>query len=251
MSPADRSTAAPLLFQSDLAQTSLPEILFTVHRHRVPGVIECRRGDEVKRIYVERGNVIFATTTNLSESLGDMLLAEGRITREQYEGSIARLRETGKRHGVTLVEMKLISAAELFDSVRRQIESIVLSLFRWDFGQVTFRPGREKHLEFVKVAIPIPQAILRGVRMIDDARSLVERLGTRTTLFARTEEVIELSREEHDLLELVNGRRALFELVAAPPLSQSDNARILYAFSVLQLISPVSPRHVKVQIRTS
>lgn len=240
-----------LLFQSDLAQTSLPEILARVHRYRVPGAIECRRGNELKSIHAERGNVIFATTSNLSESLGDMLLREGKITREQYDESVARLRATRKRHGVTLLEMKAISAEELFASVRRQIESIVLSLFRWEFGKVTFTPGREKHLEFVKVEIPIPTAILRGVRMIDDVRSLVERLGTRTTLFARTDEVLQLSNEERQLLEAVDGRRTLFDLVSMPPLSQSDNARILYALSVLEMIAPVSPRHLKVQLRTS
>src|SRR5436305_14836812 len=92
------STATPL-YQSDLAQTPLPEILVTIHRYKAPGVVECRRGDVVKRIFLDRGQIIFAATNQLSESLGDKLLNAGRLTLEQYDASLVRARETGKRHG--------------------------------------------------------------------------------------------------------------------------------------------------------
>ena len=247
----DSPHPAVSLYHTDLAQSPLPEILVTIHRYRAPGVVECRRGDVVKRIYLDRGQIIFATTNQISESLGDKLLVAGRINREQYDASLTRVRETGKRHGVTLVEMGILSHEELFVAVREQIEAILWTIFGWDSGAVTFVPGRDKHLEFVKVEIPVPRAVLNGVRMMPDARALVARLGVKTTLYAPTGVVNEdlvLSADEAALLDAVDGRRVLYEVINTPPLAPADNARILYGFLALQLIAPKTTRQIKVQI---
>lgn len=249
----DSPHPAASLYHTDLAQTPLPEILVTIHRYKAPGVVECRRGDEIKRVYLDRGQIIFAATNQISESLGDRLLAAGRITREQYTASLVRVRETGKRHGLTLVEMGILTNEELFTAVREQIEAILWTLFGWDSGAVTFVPGRDKHLEFVKVDIPVPRAMLNGVRKMPDARALVARLGIKTTLFARTNnavEDLELTHEEQNLLNAVDGRKVLYELVNTPPLAPADNARILYGFFALQLITEKTQRQIKVQIQT-
>jgi len=227
----DSPHPAVSLYHTDLAQTPLPEILVTIHRYRAPGVVECRRGEVVKRIFLDRGQIIFATTNQISESLGDKLLVAGRISREQYDASLARVRE-------------------LFVAVREQIEAILWTIFGWDSGAVTFVPGRDKHLEFVKVEIPVPRAVLNGVRMMPDARALVARLGVKTTLYSPTGLAIEdlvLSADEQALLEAVDGR-VLYEIVNTPPLTPADNARMLYGFLALQLIAPKTPRQIKVQI---
>ncbi len=252
-STGENSPAPAPLYQTDLAQTPIPEILVTIHRYKVPGVVECRRDDQVKRIYLDRGRIIFASTNQLSESLGDMLLAEGRITREQYDESVQRLRKTGKRHGVTMIEMRIIAPVDLFAAVQRQIRAIIWSLFEWTSGTATFTPGRDKNLEFVKIDLSVPEAVMLGMRRMPDARYVTARLGTKATLYARTDkpvEEVELGDEEQFLLDSVDGKRALYELVQVPPLSAADNARILYGFATLKLIEPVEPKRVKVQVQT-
>ncbi len=240
------------LYQSDLAQTPLPEILVTIHRYKAPGVVECRRGEETKRIYLDHGQIIFASSTDRHDSLGDKLLREGKITRQQYDESV-RLLSSGKRQGAILAEMKVLAPKDLFVAVREQIQEIVWSIFAWHDGTVLFTPGRDKHLEFVKIEISVPQAILQGVRHMPDARALVGRLGTKTTLFERTANKLEelaLSADEQRLLDAVDGKRVLFELVSTPPLASADNARILYAFFALQLIALKQPKQIKVQVKT-
>jgi hypothetical protein len=249
MLPASGPSSSTPLYQTDLGQTPLPEILVKIHRYKAPGVIDCRRGTELKRIFLDRGNVIFATTNQITESLGDRLVREGRLTQEQYDESVRLLKQTQKRHGVTLVEMGLLTHEELFVLVRDQIQDILWSVFTWSHGDVAFTPGRDKNLEFVKVEIPVPQAILQGVRRMPDARALVARLGTKATLFQRTNETVEgltLNADEQHLLDTVDGKRPLVDLVNTPPLPASENARILYAFHALQLIEVHTP--IKVQI---
>jgi hypothetical protein len=250
--PLTPEPAAPL-YQTEISQTPLAEVLVKIHRYRAPGRVDCKRGDEVKRIYLDHGQIVFATTNQIAESLGDKLLRECRITQRQYDESVARARETGKRHGTTLVEMKALSAEDLFTAVRDQIEEIIWPIFGWDSGTVSFTAGRDKRLEFIKVNIPVPMAILHGVRHVADARTLVARLGTKTTLFGRSAghaEGLVLDADEQNLLDVVDGRKVLYELVNTPPLASSDNARILYAFFALGLIVPREPRQIKVQLKT-
>ena len=250
--PLTPEPAAPL-YQTEISQMPLAEVLVKIHRYRAPGRVDCKRGDEVKRIYLDHGQIVFATTNQLGESLGDKLLREERITRRQYEESLARSRETGNRHGTTLVEMRILSHEELFVAVHEQIEEIIWPVFGWDAGTVSFIAGRDKKQEFIKVDVPVPMAILHGVRHVADARPLVARLGTKTTLFARAAghtEGLVLDDDEQRLLDAVDGRKVLYELVNTPPLTASDNARILYAFFALGLIVPREPRQIKVQLKT-
>jgi hypothetical protein len=252
MSSNRTPNAGSALYRSELSVTPLPEILATVDRYKAPGVVECRRGDEVKKIFLEEGQIVFATSSDRADSLGDRLLRDGKITQAQYDESVRLLRTTGKRQGTILADMKALEPKDLFVSLREQIQEIVWSIFAWTEGSVTFSPGREKHLEFVKLKIPVLQAVLQGVRRMPDARSLVARLGNKTTLLIRTGnnvEGIKLTNDEQALLDRVDGKRVLYELVNSPPLAASENARILYAFFAIELIAVTEPRQIKVQIK--
>lgn len=249
----DQAAPRPL-FKSDLAQTLLPEVLATTHRYLVSGVVECTRDEETKRIYIEAGNIIFATSSNTVDSLGDRLLSEGKISREQYTESVRLLQDGDKRQGTILAEMQAIHPKDLFVAVREQVQAIVWSLFEWDRGLVTFEPGRDKHREFIKLDISIQRAVLEGVRFAE-AKTLLSRVGPKTTILEidpdSERNAPELTQLEKRLLSAIDGKKSLSQLTQVPPLSAVDNARLLYAFFVLRLVRPKTPKQIKVQVRSS
>lgn len=250
----DQPSAAKPVYQTDISNTPLPEILVTIHRYKAPGVVECRRGNEHKEIFLDRGHIIFASSNQVRDSLGDKLLRDGKISQEQYDESVRRLVSTRKRQGTILTEMNVIAAEELSDVVREQIVEIVWSVFAWDAGAVSFTPGRQKQQEFVKTDIPIPQAILQGVRRVPDPKPLLSRIGTKATILVRTDKELEdltLDENEMRLLDACDGSHALVDLISMGPLSASNNARILYAFFALQLVAVKAPDRVKFNIRTA
>ena len=240
-------------YETDLTQTPLPEILVIIYRHNAPGTLVCRRGNEMKEIFVDRGNIIFATSNQVRDSLGDRLLNDGLITREQYDESVRRLVATGKRQGTVLTEMNVLDPSVMLEAVREQIQEIVWSVFGWDGGKVTFTPGRERHREFVRLDIPIPQAVVEGARHMPDAKALLARVGTKTTLVTATGAAVEglkLGEDEAHLLAAADGKRSLGELVSVPPLSASINARLLYAFFLMRLIAVQPAGGVRVKVKT-
>jgi hypothetical protein len=230
------------IFRGDLASDSLPEILATIHRHSVPGVLECTRDDVTKSVYFATGDIIFATSTDREESLGESLLKDGLITGDQLRLSSDELRRTpGRRHGTVLVQMGFLEPHELGSAVRKQVQSIVWSLFAWTSGSVTFRVGTFRDDEVYKIKIPTAKAILEGCRFLADPKDVTARLGGRGSILGPKKRPsylrgLELGAEERQLLELTDGSRTLYELCEAGPLNPGINARILYALLALDLI---------------
>ena len=85
------------------------------------------------------------------------------------------------------------------------------------------------------------------------ALRFVGRLGTKTTVFVRTDKPVEgvtLDEDEQRLLDAANGKRTLYDLINTPPLPAGMNARIIYAFVALELLAAKAQKRVKVRIRT-
>jgi hypothetical protein len=246
------------VYRSELEKTPLPEILATINRYGVPGVLEVCRGEVTKEVFFLEGDVIFATSTDRRESLGEYLVRSGEITREQLAQSSEELAATpGARHGEILVRMGYLSQGVLGKSVRRQVQSIMWSLFNWNDGHVTFKVGTSKQDETFKIKIPTARAILAGCRRIEDPKIITARLGGRGAVFKRLPRPPHLERfrfeaDELELLELVDGKRNLYDLCEAGPLSPGANARILYALVELQMVTmdPSSSGKILIQVRS-
>jgi hypothetical protein len=238
------SVGEQFVFRGDLASDSLPELLATIHRHGVPGVLECTRDDSNKCVFFATGDIIFATSSDRDESLGESLLRDGLITEDQLRLSSDELRRNpGRRHGTVLVQMGFLEPHELGSAVRKQVQAIVWSLFSWTDGSVTFRVGNFKSDEVYKIKIPTARAIFEGCRRLPDPKLTTARLGGRNGVLQPVRrpphlDGLELDDDERELIELVDGSRTLYELCEAGPLNPGINARILYAALVLRLVGP-------------
>lgn len=230
-----------LHYRGTLEETSLAEMLYTIFRHKVPGRIEITNDGVSKRIYIDDGNVVHAASSDRSDRLGAHLYRIGKLSRKDLVETMRRRETAGKRYGEILIEEQLLSPEQLYGAIRGQMESIVWSVFSWQRGEVSFQIGELEDPIRIKMHIPMRQVILRGIKRAPDPKSLVARLGKKTTVYRgcyHTEDLIEvaLNTEEYALLCLVDGRRSLYDVCTEGPYAVSENARLLYAFHILQLI---------------
>lgn len=231
----------PHQYRGDLAQTELPEILYSIARFKVGGVIEASRDNVVKRIYLSGGRVVHANSSSRADSLGEYLRRVGKLSLDELV-AIARQRdEANRRFGVLLCERRLLSPAEVYEAVRDHVEEIVWSLFLWDEGEVTFTISRDLPSSSIQIYLPLRRVIFQGIKKLPNPKELIARLGNRKTIVEPDfdgEDLIEvgLSADEYELLHRVDGKRNLYDLCAEGPLSPRANARLLYAFQVLRLV---------------
>lgn len=235
----------PFEYRGDLSQTTLPEILFTIHRFQVAGIIEARHEGVLKRVFLKDGLVVHATSTDLDDSLGGHLRRKGTLSGAQIEEVMRERRTSERRLGELLVEHGLMSPSDVYAAIREQVEGIVWSLFFWQQGEVVFQIGDFKDTgATIRILLPLRQVILSGIKRVPDPKPLVARLGRRHTVFVpcfQYEDLIDsgLSAEDLSLLQLVDGTRRLVEVCTQGPGTPGDNAKLIYAFFVLRLIQRV------------
>lgn len=228
-------------YRGDLRQTALPEMLAIIDHTRVAGVVEAVSGDTTKKVYLDSGYVVHASSSDLADSLGSYLRRSGRLTEEQFSRAMERRGGTSRRLGEVLIEQRMLAPAEVFQAIREHIEAIIWNLFSWEEGTVTFTIGSPDLTGHIRIQIPLRRVILEGVKRAANAKAIVQRMGGRDTLLEPNHSVealieVGLDRDEYALLSRVDGRLTLFELCTDGPLSAADSARILYALSVLGLI---------------
>ncbi|HEX2253284.1 MAG TPA: DUF4388 domain-containing protein [Thermoanaerobaculia bacterium] len=239
-------SAGSFQYRGELAETGLPEILHSIDRFQVPGVIAAERAGVVKEVYIKEGRVVHASSSDLEDSLGTHLLRTGRLSQAVFDETMRLRGESDRRYGVLLIEEGVLAPGEVYRAVREQVEAIVWSLFGWEDGAVTFSIGEFPHGGGrIHIDLPMGQVILQGIKRAPDARALVARLGRRETVFEPTYDTdplieIALDRREYELLRLVDGRRTLYQVCTEGPLAAADNAKLMYAFRVLQLIRRAS-----------
>jgi Domain of unknown function (DUF4388) len=232
-------------YRGDLAQTALPEILTTIDRFQVPGVIEAVREGVSKKVYIKEGNVVHASSSDREDSLGHFLQRTGILAPEVFAETMAERERTNRRYGHLLIEKGILSPGEIYRAIRQQIEAVVWSLFYWQDGGVLFSIGDFREPDAIKVQLPMRQVILQGIKRAPNAKALVSRLGRKETVFEpcyRVEDLIELAldADEYRLLQLIDGRRTLFEVCTQGPNGAAENGKAMYAFQVLQIIRPVA-----------
>jgi len=240
-------------YRGDLAVTPLAEILATIHRYRVPGVVRVSRDGRQRLIYLENGLVVFAATNEREESLGAYLLRRRILTPEAGRDAARRVRP-GMRLGQILVQMGVLDEPGLKEAVSGQIREILWGAFDWDLGEVVFDIGERRSGEVIRIDLSIPEVILEGIRRARDVRRLVQRLGHATTLLERTpDRLISLfTPEERAYYDRIDGKTALQPLCGKGPGPAGDNARVLYAFFCLGLLrkSALAPGAKKIRYKT-
>jgi hypothetical protein len=240
-------------YSGNLVEQHLPEILFTIAQYKVPGVLAIHQQAITKQVFLRDGNIIFAASNSPDDHLGEFLFRCGKISRVDYDKSIELMtKEKGRWQGEILIDMGALKKDELQWAVRSHQQAIVWSLFNWFEGDVNFHLGSFRQSKPIQLDIPIPRAILDGVRHIQNTKKVIGIMGNRNTILRSEEnallciEMYGAEEKERAVLRLVDGKTTLYDLCANSPFAPHETARILYGLFTLKLIQRKDPDGIRV-----
>jgi hypothetical protein len=120
--------------------TPLPVILEGLQKEKATGTLTVRYRNVEKCIHIKDGQIIFATSSDERDRLGEALVKEGMISKERLEAALKLYsKNVGlKKLGAILVENGFIAPKDLFSGLKIQVKDIIYSLFLWDDAEYRF-----------------------------------------------------------------------------------------------------------------
>jgi CheY-like chemotaxis protein len=245
-----RDAAAAL--SGDLRIVALSDVLTLLSDEGQTGVLGVTLDRARLRIYLRKGLVDFAGAEGIPEEflLGRFLVKTGALDSDTLVAALEARQSLPPAEGETslfgafLVQRGLVTSTNLARALALQTSALVFEGLRWGAGRFAFEPQAQLPgaADQAALALQIPSLLLEGFRRVDEWRLIEREMGDFDQVFVREDERLaglgrgRLAREEQVVLELVDGRRSVRDLLDRSTLGAFDTTKMLYRLLKLRLI---------------
>ena len=127
----------------------LPEILQIVSQEQKTGILTVQGQDDIIAISFLGGRVVAADALNstVEDRLGEVLLEQELLTRQEHEAALAEKRRSGRRLMDVLEETGTLERGELLEALRVLTLDLLEKLLTWRQGEFKFYSGEEVSYE--------------------------------------------------------------------------------------------------------
>jgi uncharacterized protein DUF4388 len=266
-----------MALEGTLRDFSLADIFQLIGLQRKTGVLTLRGKDDNVTVTFLDGKVVGADSAShrLETRLGHVLIKSQMLTQEQLARALEIQKETLQRLGFILTHYQIISVDSLKQALQLQILQIIYRLFRWKDGEYHF--SQETTIEYDRdnvVPISAESILMEGARMIDEWPIIEKRIRSSNMVFRRKStgaeivvvggedvdevdfdagpstpakrkktaggtERIRISEEEKLVLDLLDGKRTVGDIIEMSRLSEFDTSKALYELLTRDLIEEV------------
>jgi curved DNA-binding protein CbpA len=222
--------------EGTLDEIPVPEVVQSFAASGKSGVLHVSRGSTTKRIYFRNGAIVFASSDDAGERLGELLVRARALKRSELELACRVAESSHLRLGTTLVEMGYLSKEELDRRVKEQVASIIQSLLPWEEG--TFRTEfRERPIasDLERDDLSTARLLLEGARGVEDFRAVRRALGDLEAALCHAVDPVKLGADldltpaEGFVLSRVDGATSAGEIAKLSPLGEEQTLRCIYA----------------------
>jgi len=236
---------------TDIARSPIAETVRKLSAERRSGDLQVRSGRMVKIAFFDHGRLVFAASNLRRDRLGEALVADGRITQQEFDRVSTLMRaDRGRRFGEALVQAGVMDRYEVGTAVARQVRRVALSLFELTDGAAVFEERAcSIPLEYM-ISLSVHRLLYDGIRGMKNQELLLKGLGylDRGVVLAEVPpfpyEPRGRSTEELEILDLAQRRvtvrrlgwaeggltfprlRAVYALLAAGILREADAAAL-------------------------
>ena len=228
-------------------------LLALVHRiysQHLTGKLQLVFGRVEKALFFDAGKLVFATSNDRQDGLGEVMLRAGALTQSQFEEA-STLVETGQRFGSAIAEMGIYGVEEITHWVQRQVLQITASVLDYPAGRYFFLSSLQKNVvpEIGGIPVPLGRLLLAAVRKAGDLPldQLAEDADLQVELSSdalRLSKAEDLEDRERHLLSLISQHISAKHVVAQSGLPRPEASRALYALLLLGFVVGVSD-HVR------
>ena len=241
--PVDRG-----VLRGRLSDVGLPTVLAVLRETRRTGMVSLVNAGVRKSIYFLEGRLVFAASSLNQDRLGEVLLRGGKISADEYLRLSQRIRG-GQRLGKALVESGVLSPKDLWWAIEHQIKEIVWSIFNWEDGYFHFEEDDLPRREKITFDLDVEKLVVEGIRRSDGAGAIREHFISTDSVVDRTdkEPPVELEPHERHILQLMDGKRTVFEICQESEIGEAETRKVLHTFLAIRTLKSRGPRQAPLQ----
>ncbi|HWO19322.1 MAG TPA: DUF4388 domain-containing protein [Kofleriaceae bacterium] len=235
--------------RGDLRVVPLAEVLQLLDVQEQSGVLTVERSGARVDIYFRRGRVDQATAEGVPEEflLGRFVLDAELMQRADFEAFLES-RSEGKLEkrliGQQLVKLGYLAEADLKTCLVRQSSELIYEILRWRHGRFRFSAGVELPPPVIDAALglDVEAVLMEGYRRVDEWHLIERAIDNFDVVFLRNEDSVaqmgrgRLTREELAVLELVNGKNTVKEIVRKSRMGSFEVSKMLYRLLSIKLV---------------
>jgi hypothetical protein len=221
---------------------TIPSLIQGLCGEKKTGTLGLKDEEIVRTLYFDTGRVVFASSTDPDDRLGQLYFKKGMISLKTLTEAAAVSAAEGKRMGNVLVGMKAIRPQDLIWGVTEQVKQMVLSLFQWTRGVHTFKPGPLPSDEVITLKMSTADLVMAGIKGINAGSRIAAAVGDLETSYQsspRLQELagqVTLSLDEWTLLSRCEAGATLGQICQASPMNDFEVCRLIWAFMVVGLL---------------
>jgi len=162
-----------MALQGTIRDFGLPDIFQLIGLQRKTGILTLINDKDKESVTVtfENGMVVMGDSSErrLEDRLGNVLVKQGKISRERLEEALAVQKQTLQRLGHILASSSAITTRDLRDALSVQVSQIVFRVFRWREGRYQFNAADSVDYDrenFVPMSADF--ILMEGIRMVDE-----------------------------------------------------------------------------------
>ncbi len=220
------------------------DLLLSVCSSGQTGDLTFRSPEAEKVVVIQSGRVVFARSSSADDRLGPYLLRTGKV-RFDHLMDLTKFVSPTKRFGTVLVENHVLAPKDLVQGVIGQVRSIILSLFNWTAAEYLFE-AKDLEKETITLRIATPKLVADGVRQVTSWRRVTGGIGSLDAVYQTNVGIDEAAAKAElepatlELLSDMRGPKTIAEACAGSELSDFEVCQLLWAFSSLDWIAPVT-----------
>ncbi|HEX4456984.1 MAG TPA: DUF4388 domain-containing protein, partial [Polyangia bacterium] len=233
--------------QGNLRVVPMAEVLGLLSTQRQWGLLTVARADSARiEIVFKAGKIELALASGLPDEflLGRYLVEASTLSRQDLDLFLDGRAPTGKPLGEQLVKMNYVDDGELKEALRKQTQERLYELLRWPEGRFTFvaTHALPALAGEAALALDVDGLLMEGIRRVDEWHLIEREIDDFDAVFLRNEEAVQqvgrarLTRDELAVLELVNGKNTVKEIVRQSRMASFDVSKMLFRLLSIKVI---------------
>lgn len=236
--------------RGDLRVVPLAEVLQLLDVQEQSGVLTVERSGARVDIYFRRGRVDQAVASGVSEEflLGRFILDAELMQRADFESFLeSRSNKSGPSQrliGQQLTKLGLLAELDLKSCLTRQSSELIYEILRWRHGRFRFAAGLELPPSVIDAALglDVEAVLMEGYRRVDEWHLIERAIDNFDVVFLRNEDSVaqmgrgRLTREELAVLELVNGKNTVKDIIRKSRMGSFEVSKMLYRLLSIKLV---------------